>query len=100
MAHIHFDPKYAPCGFLIVRKDGDPYKEQDTALVQTDWNYPGVAQRMGWAPCHEETDGTVDCHCGNTAATLISQAYDFIRKYAEKEFLELDEYLTEGESRG
>ena len=96
MAYIYFDSTYAPCAFLIVRDGGDPYKEQDTVLIQTDWDYPGVAGRMGFSLCHSDTDGTVDCPvCGKTAGDMISSAYDHIADHAGERFVELDEYLPQ-----
>ncbi len=101
MAYVYFDSSYAPVGFLIVPEGGDPYAE-DTILVQTDWDFPSVAQAMGWRlsdgtenTCpHEGTDGTVPCkECGATPGAFISAAYDFIREHAEEEFPGLDEYV-------
>ena len=56
-----------------------------TILVQTDWDYPGVADTFGWSTrgvqsgqgaCdHSETDGTVACSaCGVTASVFIEAA--------------------------
>lgn len=62
-------------------------------LVQTDWEYPALAQSFGWSlqrvqkqghkrknQCeHAYTDGTVDCKdCGTTASEFISAASEFI----------------------
>ena len=48
-------------------------------LIQTDWDYPGVASTFGWSPCHSETDGTVDCPvCGKTASEMITEAADYL----------------------
>lgn len=94
MAYVYFNSSYVPCGFLIVRDGGNPYEGSDTALVQSDWDFPGIASSMGHAPCEEcnETDGTVDCaHHG--ASDMISQAYDFIREHAGESFDGLDCYL-------
>ena len=94
MAHVFFDSGYVPCGFLIVPKGGNPYQEDSTLLVQSDWDYPGVASRMGYVPCAcEETDGTIDCK-HKSATQMISEAYDFIREREGQEFAELDDYLT------
>ena len=66
-------------------------------LVQTDWDYPGVASTFGWsiqdvqaqgtryyglAPCdHSGTDGTVDCpDCGLKAITFINAAGNWLRE--------------------
>lgn len=92
MAYVHFDSSYAPCGFLIVPDNGDPYAD-DTVLIQTDWDYPGVASRMGLVPCDcGATDGTVDC-AHKTASDMITAAYDHISDHAGETFSELDEYL-------
>jgi hypothetical protein len=64
--------------------------ERESYLVQTDWDYPGVAQSFGWSlrevqkpgsDCpHEATDGTVPCKaCGLTQTDFISSAYDWLR---------------------
>jgi hypothetical protein len=59
--------------YLLVSEDGRDI------LIQTDWDYPGTASNFGWQPCHECTDGTVDCReCGKTATELISEASQFL----------------------
>lgn len=104
MAQVNFSHS-APCGFLIESADGR------SALVQTDWDYPAVAQCMGWSlrdfqpelpnyvgpDCpHEGTDGTVTCEeCGATASDFISAAFDHILAHEGEEYPELDEYLGE-----
>ena len=49
---IDRDPGYAPCCYLICRVDErgdwDTRDEANTALVQTDWDWPGVARTFGW----------------------------------------------------
>lgn len=93
MAFVYFDSSYAPCGFLIVKAEGNPYKESDTVLIQTDWDYPAVASRMGFVVCEcGATDGTVDCE-HKAASDMIGQAYDFIREREGEEFPELDDYF-------
>ena len=97
MAYIYFDSGYVPCGFLIVRDGADPESDdpRDTVLVQTDWDYPGVASRMGLVPCDcGATDRTVDCP-HKTATAMITAAYDYIRDRDGQSFPELDEYLPE-----
>ena len=59
-------------------------------LVQTDWDYPGVARTFGWdirmvqqeegGDCyHSGTDGTVDCpECGVRADEFMASAYDWL----------------------
>lgn len=96
MAYVHFDAGYAPCGFLIVKDGANPYSENpsDSALVQSDWDFPGVASRMGFVPCPcGATDGTVDC-AHRTASEMIAAAYDFIRARAGEPFADLDDYLA------
>ena len=89
MATIHFDSNYAPCGFLIVKTDGNPYNDADTVLIQTDWDYPSVASRMGF-------DGDlIDCEtCRTNVETVLTKAYEFIRENQGKEFSALDEYFN------
>jgi len=100
MAHVAFTHS-APCGFLIVRTGCNSSDEADTVLVQTDYDYPGVAQNMGWdkgktKTCdHSETDGTVDCSCGKTVTQFISEGLLFIEEHEGEEFDGLDEYMGE-----
>ena len=95
MAFIHFDSSYAPCAFLIVPDGGDPYDDKQTTLIQTDWDYPGIATSMGWTACQcGRTDGTVDCvKCKRKVGTMISEAYDFIQEREGESFAALDDYL-------
>jgi hypothetical protein len=75
----------------VIQLDGDAfgYMIHDldrgrTILIQTDWDYPGVASSFGWdirsahAPgCADPsgTDGTIDCpSCGTTASSFITAA--------------------------
>lgn len=83
------DVNASGCPGEIVNDDGR------TLLIQTDWDYPGVAQTFGWTLrevqklqddyeetpiCeHDSTDGTVDCkQCGCTASDFISAARDWL----------------------
>lgn len=77
------DPAYAPCSYLICKVGGDWDTRDDerTVLVQTDWDYPGLASTFGWSPCHDETDGTVDCPCGKTAGELIAEASQYLNEH-------------------
>ena len=74
------------CPGEIVAEDGR------SILVQTDWDYPSVAQSFGWSlrnvqrcpycgGCdHSSTDGTVDCpECGVTAGAFIAAAGEWLR---------------------
>ena len=58
--------------YLIVAEDGRDI------LIQTDFDYPGIASTFGWSPCDcGATDGTVDC--GHKAASqMIAEAQMFL----------------------
>lgn len=72
------------CAYLVTEEDGS------TELVQTDWEYPALAERLGWRlqdvqqeedePCdHSGTDGTITCQeCGLTAGDFIASAMEYI----------------------
>ena len=102
-ARIVFDRSYAPCGFLIVA--GRVHHKIDderipaglpplTRLIQTDWDFPGVATHIGFEPCEcGATDGTIDCE-HRTAAEMISAAYDFLEEHAERAYPQLLDYLA------
>ena len=92
MAYVYEDRNYAPCSYLIVKTNGDPYKEKDTVLVQLDWDYPGIADSMGLRPCCDNTDGTIDCE-HKTVNEMISNAREFIDNNLEIEFEGLDVYF-------
>lgn len=71
-----YEPDNAPgCIAEIVNCDN----EDETVLIQTDWDFPGVATTFGWVPCDKcrETDGTVDC-AHKTASQMIAEAGEFI----------------------
>ena len=58
--------------YLVVADDG-----QDL-LIQTDWDFPGIASTFGWTPCScGHTDGTVDC-AHKTASQMIAEARAFL----------------------
>lgn len=61
------------CGmYLLVADDGEEI------LIQTDWDFPGIASSFGWCPCHcGATDGTVDCP-HKTASAMISEAAEYL----------------------
>lgn len=91
--YVYFDSGYAPCAFLIVKEDGNPYKEEDTVLIQTDWDYPAIASCFGYAPCKcGFTDGTVDCE-HKTASQMISEAFDCIVEHEGELSEELGNYF-------
>lgn len=92
MARIVFSST-APTGFLIV-----PTKKRKLSplLIQHDTDFPGVAMQMGWSPCHNSTDGTIDCpFCGRQATEMISEALDFIRDREGVHFPVLDVYFEQ-----
>src|SRR5689334_13889107 len=93
-------------GAFIIRGRGHG---PEGTLVQTDWDYPGVAQSLGWSlrrvqwkgkrepivvylkrtpprghGCdHSRTDGTIACpDCGIPASNFISAAGDFLSDMA------------------
>lgn len=76
---------WAPCCYILCRLVGEPgsldWDERDegnTRLVQTDWDWPGVASSFGWSPCDcGATDGTVDC-AHKTASAMIADAGAFL----------------------
>jgi hypothetical protein len=58
--------------FRIVADDGRDI------LVQTDWDFPGLASTFGWSPCFcGATDGTVYCD-HKTADEMIADAREFL----------------------
>lgn len=100
MARIVFNP--GSTGFLIVPKGGRPDKEPrhgsnlpDNILVQSDFEFPGVASRMGWQPCSQckNTDGTVDCD-HRTATEMISSALHYLEAHEGERYEALEEYFT------
>lgn len=109
-AHVEFDTNYIPQGFAIVAEGFDCRNDDHSIVVDTDWDYPSVAQSMGWSlsdyqpelpnyvgpDCqHDSTDGTVTCsECGATAGEFISAAFDYILAHECEEFDGLGEYLA------
>lgn len=58
--------------YLLVADDGRDI------LVQTDWDYPGVASTFGWQACScGLTDGTVDC-AHRKAGEMIQEAAAYL----------------------
>lgn len=80
------NPSDAPGCLKIIADDGRDL------LVQTDWDWPGVASTFGWSinncqwpiedcdPCeHEGTDGTVKCpKCGMPVSTFLKSAREWL----------------------
>lgn len=72
----------------------------ECVLIQTDWDWPGVASSLGWVnktcthDCYHHTDGTVDCPCGRTAHTMIQDAGEYLDRMTGRTFRgKLDEYF-------
>ena len=80
---VDTDSAYAPCSYLICKVDAagdwDTRDESRTVLVQTDWDYPGLASNLGFVPCADcdGTDGTVDCE-HRTAGEMIAAASEYL----------------------
>ena len=70
------NPDNAPCCIALEADDGR------SVLIQTDWDWPGVASSFGWRPCEQcdTTDGTVDC-AHKTASVMISEARAFLDEH-------------------
>ena len=41
------DPAFAPCAFILARAPFDTRDEANTVLVQSDWDFPGIARTFG-----------------------------------------------------
>ncbi len=85
-------PKNAPCCVEIQNEDGR------SVLIQTDYDFPGVAATFGWSTDHKRqkstleynpedspcdgssfTDGTIDCPaCKKKAISFINEAREWI----------------------
>lgn len=96
------DQQYAPCCYLICRVHGKPGSydwdtrdEDNTVLVQTDFDWPGLASTFGWCPCEcGETDGTVDCP-HKTASEMIDSARQWLDDHLGQIFVEDPGYFTD-----
>ena len=65
--------------FCLVADDGQQI------LVQTDWDFAGLASTFGWSACScGVTDGTVDCE-HRTAGEMIADAHNFLRAHTGDE---------------
>jgi hypothetical protein len=71
-------------GITLEQGDFGTYLIVDNAtgkdiLIQTDWDYPGIASTFGWSHEHGETDGTIDCPvCGASASDMINEAQEYL----------------------
>ena len=60
-------------------------------FVQSDWDWAGLASRLGWVPCEcGRTDGTVDCE-HQAVSDMLSSAFDYLSE-REGEVFELSDY--------
>ncbi len=58
--------------YLLIAEDGQEL------LVQTDWDFPGIASTFGWSPCAcGATDGTVAC-AHKLVGVMIAEAQAFL----------------------
>jgi hypothetical protein len=87
----------ADFGFFMVENLDDSGTVAADILVQTDYDYPGIAGTFGWSVrmvegrsglrnvrCHHDgTDGTIACNAGNPYASCGLTAADFIASAAE-----------------
>jgi hypothetical protein len=83
---VEREPRYAPCGFLIVPVGESMYDDTKTVFVQSDWDYPALASRLGFVCCDcGDTDGTVDC-AHHTAGEMMTAAYDYLMDHLGEPF--------------
>lgn len=104
MAYV-CDCSYHPCAYAVVPKGKDcsdlkrksdefERDEECSVLVDTDWEYPRLAENMGWRGLskHEGTDGTVKCtKCGKTPTEFITEAAQYIDARIGRNFRSLFE---------
>lgn len=76
-------------GFILIHEDSREL------LIDTDWDYPGVASAFGWSPVcaqviekgtcnHSSTDGTVKCQeCGAGPSLFIDSAHAFLNEASD-----------------
>ena len=71
---------------LWVIDGGEDNREADV-YVQTDWDYPRLAELFGWSPCCGSggTDGTVDCPtCGVTVTEHLLSAVECLDSHCDQ----------------
>ena len=77
MSKISYEIGQFGWDYIIYQVDN----EDNTVLIQTDWDYPGLASTFGWEnPCKcGESDGTVDCKkCKLTTSEMITSASQYL----------------------
>jgi hypothetical protein len=88
---VSYDPDYAPCAYLVCRVDENgnfnARDEENTLLVESDWDRPSLAANLGFVPCRDcgYTDGTVDCD-HFTASEMIERATNFLDEHLDIPF--------------
>jgi len=66
----------------------------ESALIQTDWDFPSLARSLGWSMrargercTHRSTDGTVNCpDCGRTASYFSARAGEWLDARTDQVF--------------
>ena len=79
-------------GKRTARKRGYPAQ---SVLIQTDWDFPGVARNCRWngkvgrERCsHRGTDGTIDCpNCKLKALDFITAAANYLNRHCGQAFI-------------
>ena len=82
--------KSAPSCFILCQVDEngewDTWDPKRTVLIQSDWDFPGIASNLGYVPCEcGTTDGTVSCD-HKTVGQMIEEANDFICSHLGQPF--------------
>lgn len=72
--------KKIACGLDRTDKEWEPAAPL-SILVQSDWDFPPLAINLGFNPCCNKTDGTIDCpEHGTLTSDMIHKAFDFLMK--------------------
>ncbi len=85
--HLYYE--LTPVNKIAARKQKKATGDE-SVIFQTDWDYPGLAESLGWSVtrahkrgCSDtgSTDGTVTCKgCGRTASHFIAAAAEWLDK--------------------
>lgn len=69
--------------YFLIAEDGQEL------LVQSDWDFPGIANSFGWTPCIcGATDGTVAC-AHKPVSEMIAEAQAFLNDHIGDEAQDL-----------
>ena len=80
MARIRLEPGLYGWDYIIRNTE-----TEEAILIETDWDYPGVASTFGWTPCEcGFTDGTIDCE-HKTASEMIQEAQEWLDAHLYEE---------------